>query len=48
MTVDNLDLQAINRALARAIAYKNRGKDDVAAEWARTLIGLLDLKEILN
>ena len=48
MTVDNLDRQAINRALAKAIAYKNCGKDDAAAEWARALIALLDLKEILN
>jgi len=37
----------INRALAKAIAYKQCGKDDQAARWARTLVELLECAEIL-
>lgn len=46
--VTTLDRTAINTALAKAIAYKNCGKDDQAADWGRQLIELLDLKEILK
>jgi hypothetical protein len=42
-----LDRSAINRALAKAIAYKQCGKDDKAREWARELIKLLELADIL-
>jgi hypothetical protein len=42
-----LDRSEINRALAKAIAYKNCGKDDQASEWARKLIELLECAEIL-
>lgn len=42
-----LDRSEINRALAKAIAYKQCGKDDEAEEWGRKLIELLELEEIL-
>lgn len=42
-----MDRHEINRALAKAIAYKQCGKNDEAAEWARTLIEHLELAEIL-
>ena len=44
MTVDRSETA---RALAKAIAYKNCGKDAEAAEWARTLVELLECAEIL-
>jgi hypothetical protein len=37
----------INRALAKAIAYKDCGKHDLAAEHARELIRLLGCADIL-
>jgi hypothetical protein len=43
-----MDRVEINRALAKAIAYKNCGKDDLAREWGRKLIELLELEEILT
>ena len=42
-----MDRSEINRALAKAIAYKQCGKDADAAEWARTLIELLECADIL-
>lgn len=42
-----MDRHEINRALAKAIAFKQCGKNDKAAEWARKLIELLELAEIL-
>ena len=42
-----IDRSAVNRALAKAIAYKQCGKDEEAAEWARELVKLLELQEIL-
>lgn len=42
-----MDRSEINRALAKAIAYKNVGKDAEAANWARRLIELLELEQIL-
>jgi hypothetical protein len=42
-----MDRQAANRALAKAIAFKNCGKDKEAAEWARKLVELLECAEIL-
>lgn len=42
-----MDRSEINRALAKAIAYKNCGKDADAAEWARKLVKLLECAEIL-
>ena len=46
--VTNLDRKEINTALAKAIAFKNCQKDDAAADWARELVTLLGLKEILK
>lgn len=43
-----IDRSAVSQALAKAIAYKNVGKDQEAAHWARRLIELLELAEILN
>jgi hypothetical protein len=37
----------INRALAKAMAYKQCGKDQDANEWARRLIQLLECEDIL-
>jgi hypothetical protein len=45
--VTALDRSEINRALAKAIAYKNCGKDDQANQWARKLVELLECAEIL-
>lgn len=42
-----MDRSEINRALAKAIAYKQCGKDDEALEWARRLVTLLECAEIL-
>jgi len=42
-----LDRSAINRALAKAIAYKQCGKDEEAEQWGRELVRLLELQEIL-
>ena len=38
----------VARALAKAIAYKNCGKQQEAENWARRLIELLELAEILR
>lgn len=43
-----MDRSEINRALAKAIAYKNCGKQDEAEEWARELIRLLECADILK
>lgn len=43
-----IDRSEVARALAKAIAYKNCGKDDDAREWARKLIRLLELADILK
>lgn len=43
-----IDRSAVAQALAKAIAYKSCGKNVEAAEWARKLIVLLQLAEILN
>jgi hypothetical protein len=42
-----LDRSEISRALAKAIAYKQCGKDADAREWARKLVELLECAEIL-
>jgi len=36
------------RAMAKAIAYKQCGKDADAARWARELVRLLECAEILR
>lgn len=43
-----LDRSEINRALSKAIAYKQCGKEAEAAEWAVKLIELLELAQILD
>jgi len=43
-----IDRIEVNRALAKAIAYKQCGKDRDAQEWARKLIRLLEVAEILK
>jgi hypothetical protein len=44
----DLDRSEINRALAKAIAYKQCGKHADAADWAKKLVNLLECHEILN
>jgi len=43
-----IDRSAVAQALAKAIAYKCCGKDHDARIWARRLIELLQLADILN
>lgn len=43
-----IDRSEVSRALAKAIAYKECGKDREAAEWARQLVRLLACAEILR
>ena len=38
----------VNRALAKAIAYKQCGKDDLANQWAAELVCLLECGGILR
>lgn len=47
MTVE-IDRSAVSRAVAKAIAYKNCGKDKEAAEWARELVVMLECADILK
>lgn len=44
----NLDRSEINRALAKAIAFKQCGKDAKAQAWAVELVSLLDCAGILT
>jgi hypothetical protein len=44
----DIDRSAISQALAKAIAFKQCGKDEKAAIWARRLVELLELTDILN
>lgn len=43
-----IDRSEINRALAKAIAYKQCGKDKEAREWAAELVHLLECSDILQ
>lgn len=43
-----MDRTEINRALAKAIAYKQCGKDRDAEAWARKLVELLECAQILR
>ena len=45
MTIDRSE---VSKMLAKAIAYKQCGKDTEAAVWARKLIEALELAEILK
>ncbi len=42
-----IDRSEVNRALAKAIAYKAVGKDAAANEWAARLVRLLECADIL-
>ena len=42
------DRSAINRALAKAIAFKQCGHHATAELWAAKLLGLLECAEIIN
>jgi hypothetical protein len=44
----SIDRTATAQALAKAIAYKQNGQDDKAADWARRLVELLELSDILK
>jgi hypothetical protein len=44
----SIDRSEISRSLAKAIAFKNCGKNAEAAQWARKLIEQLELAEILR
>lgn len=43
-----IDRSKVSQALAKAIAYKNCGKDRDAEAWARKLIELLECANILK
>jgi len=43
-----IDRVKVSQALAKAIAYKQCGKDIEAEEWARRLIELLEMAKILK
>lgn len=43
-----LDRSAINRALAKAIAYKQCGKQQLANAWAAKLLYLLDTMDVAD
>jgi hypothetical protein len=43
-----IDRSEVSRALAKAIAYKQCGKDADAEAWARRLVELLQCSEILK
>jgi hypothetical protein len=43
-----IDRSEVNRALAKAIAYKQCGKDREAEAWARRLVELLECAAILR
>ena len=43
-----IDRAEVSRALAKAIAYKQCGKDRAAEEWAIRLIRLLECSSILK
>lgn len=43
-----IDRSKVSQALAKAIAYKNCGKDAEAAKWAAELVKLLECAQILK
>jgi len=44
----SIDRSKVSQALAKAIAYKQCGKDRDAEAWARKLIELLEMANILK
>ena len=47
MAIQPIDRSEVNRALAKAIAFKQCGKDREAEQWARKLVELLECAAIL-
>lgn len=43
-----MDRSAINRALAKAIAYKQCGQEAKATAWAAELVRLLEQHDLIN
>lgn len=43
-----IDRSAVNRALAKAIAYKQCGREAAAKAWAAELVRLLECASILD
>lgn len=43
-----IDRSELNRALSKAIAYKECNKPEQAEKWARVLVQLLECEKILN
>jgi hypothetical protein len=43
-----IDRSEVNRALAKALAFKQCGKDHEAEAWARRLVELLECARILR
>ena len=43
-----IDRSEASRAMAKAIAYKQCGKDSDAAKWARELVRILQCADILK
>jgi hypothetical protein len=43
-----INRSAVAQAMAKAIAYKQCGKDADAADWARRLVEMLQCAEILK
>jgi hypothetical protein len=43
-----IDRSEVSRAMAKAIAYKNCGKQQEAEQWARELVRLLACADILR
>ena len=46
--ITTIDRSEVARALAKAIAYKQCGKDNDADQWARRLVELLECGGILK
>jgi hypothetical protein len=44
----SIDCSKVSQALAKAIAYKQCGKEKEAEQWAKELIRLLELAQILK
>lgn len=43
-----VDRSEVSRAVAKAIAYKQSGKDKEAEQWAREVVRLLECADILR
>lgn len=46
--MSDINRSEVSRSLAKAIAYKNCGKDQEANEWARKLVEQLKCSDILK